>query len=463
MPSDEASKNGGRIPSYVKATPRLHSGCARLARLRASETCPAAVCCACRTYDFTRSDIPLRLPMPSRSLIVLSFDALATSPLGPYGCSWLETPGLCRLSASSIVFDRVIAASLSPLAVLEGFMRDMRSGASVAASASSSGASSLFFTDSQAAADLSAAGGFDETVLVEEGSEGLETGDAVAPAREIEETQYARLLAAALARRESLGPTPHLLWIHSSSLTRHWDAPHALRDADDAYQDDEEFSAADPQVAAEIDAARQSVVPPHLHLDDDTDPDFVLAWMSAYGAQIRAVDALIDVVLDTIETGTSEDGVATDLVLASTSGFALGEHRWIGTAAGPPRSPRIQLPLMIRQHSSEPLRSLHLASSSRLAATLIELITGAEPQGGEPSLLRDTTSDRWATPPESLEPVCETDGGELAPGAVMKTTPEWFYVRDVEGDEHLYLKPDDRNDANDIASRESDVVEALRE
>lgn len=401
--------------------------------------------------------------MSTRSLIVLSFDALATSPLGPYGCSWLETPGLCRLSAASIVFDRIIAASLSPQAVLEGFLRDPRSGASVAATASSRGLPTWLFTDSRAAAEIPAVADFDETIWIDRQPEGAAADEPVTPASEIEEMQYARLLAAALARREALAASPHLLWIHSSSLAHRWDAPHALRDADDAYQDDDELSEADPLVAADIEAARQSVTPPHLRLEDHADPDLVLAWMSAYGAQVRAVDALIDVLLDTLEEGTSEGGVETDLVVASTSGFALGEHGWLGAAAGPPRSPRLQLPLIIRHSGREPLRSLHPASSNRVAATLVEMLRGDEAGRGEASLLRDTTPDRWATPPESLEPVCETDGSDLAPGAVLKTTPGWFYARDGEGDEHLFLKPDDRNDANDIASRESEVVETLRE
>jgi hypothetical protein len=39
------------------------------------------------------------------------------------------------------------------------------------------------------------------------------------------------------------------------------------------------------------------------------------------------------------------------------------------------------------------------------------------------------------------------------------TTREWFFVVDPDEKVRLYLKPDDVNDFNDVASRCHDVVE----
>src|SRR5690606_11202539 len=102
-------------------------------------------------------------------------------------------------------------------------------------------------------------------------------------------------------------------------------------------------------------------------------------------------------------------------------------------------------------------------SSARLAATLIEMITGDEAAaGGDASLLRDAAPARWASAPDPLAPILETETGEDGEGVILKTTPGWFYCRDATGEEHLYLKPDDRNDANDIADLKPEVVESFR-
>lgn len=421
--------------------------------------------------------------MPNRSLIVLTFEALATSPLAPYGCSWLEGPGLNRLAASSLVFDRVVAASVSPEDVLAGYFRDTAGGQSVAAVAAAAGMATLLFTDSDEALELGAAALFDQCVRVE-GLPESAGDEPLGPADQVEEMHLARLLAAALAQRETLGDAPALVWIHSASLARLWDAPHALRTADEhdyeepqPEEDDgserDELAPPDYEEEAELEIARQAIIPPDLQLESDADPDLLLAWMAAYGGQIRALDSLLEVLLDALE-----EGPEADFVLASTSGFALGEHGWIGAAAGPPYSPRIQLPLMIRQAGRQPLRSLHLAFSDRLAATLIEMLSDHPPADGHESLLQDVTPERWAAPPEPLAPILVTQTSEPptsttaeaasdsepgpAAAAVLKTSPGWLYYREPNGDEHLYLKPDDRNDINDIANLKPEVVQTFQ-
>ena len=73
------------------------------------------------------------------------------------------------------------------------------------------------------------AAGFAEKIL-------LPVNEAAAPAKDIEETQIARMTQAAMeviARQQE----PYLLWIHSRGMSGAWDAPlkyrNAFRDEDD--------------------------------------------------------------------------------------------------------------------------------------------------------------------------------------------------------------------------------------
>src|SRR5205823_5951473 len=56
-----------------------------------------------RAYD--------RSIMPALRAIVLSIDRLGASWLGPYGNTWLDTPGFNRLAAQSLLFETAIADS----------------------------------------------------------------------------------------------------------------------------------------------------------------------------------------------------------------------------------------------------------------------------------------------------------------------------------------------------------------
>jgi hypothetical protein len=43
------------------------------------------------------------------------------------------------------------------------------------------------------------------------------------------------------------------------------------------------------------------------------------------------------------------------------------------------------------------------------------------------------------------------------------TTDDWFYVRDQDESEHLFLKPDDVEDFNDVARIRVEIVEKFRD
>jgi hypothetical protein len=64
--------------------------------------------------------------------------------------------------------------------------------------------------------------------------------------------------------------------------------------------------------------------------------------------------------------------------------------------------------------------------------------------------------EQWCQSDEGTSVITQSDRTEHA-----VTTPDWFYVQDHDQSEHLYLKPDDIDDFNDVARLRPDIVEQL--
>jgi len=78
------------------------------------------------------------------------------------------------------------------------------------------------------------------------------------------------------------------------------------------------------------------------------------------------------------------------------------------------------------------------------------------PDQADAKLLSPTA---WA---ESLDPLSPAIHTTSRTGSDSLTTPDWFYYRDAQH-EALFVKPDDRNDFNNVARRMPAIVEPLRE
>lgn len=388
--------------------------------------------------------------MARSSVVVFTFEGLSTAPLGPYGCSWLDTPGIDRLAASSIIFDRYYACSTDPHIVLRKCLSIDHSPTTLAKLASLLGMPTLFFTDSAAAIELPEVQDFDQCTLVQ-ASESQDLAD------DFEDTSLGRLLAAAFTNRESLGDTPHLLWVHSAALVQQWDAPLDFRSSDDLdldVLDDQESDA-----GAALRQALYAIKPPSIELTDSHDPDLLIAWMAAYAAQVRLIDTLLEVVVQAFA-----DQPETTVVLTSTGGFALGENGYVGAAQQPPKSSRLHLPMIFRSPTGLPLRCGKPVLSDRFSIALADVIREAE-SPSQDSLLEQTLPRNWAEPQESTEPILEIIDDVGVPESHVTTyriAPGWFYVANPGGDEELYLKPDDRHDVNDVAKLSEDIVDQFR-
>jgi hypothetical protein len=257
------------------------------------------------------------------------------------------------------------------------------------------------------------------------------------PASDVAETHFARLIAAAVERAARTEPC-RLIWIHSRFLTAIWDAPLELSSSADfdfevPNEPDEDESAAEESTV--------STQPPSMELTDEDDPDLVSNWMRVYACQVRLIDLLVGVLLDSIPT---EDAT---VVIAGTSGFRLGQGGWIGHRVGPLRSADVRVPLIVSRGG--PLHVPQLTPGHRFNDLLNRTFE-------ESSAV--CTPEQWCVSASQANPISIQSDRAIA--AVCSS--QWFYVQDSDGSEHLYLKPDDIDDFNDIGRLREDVLETLR-
>jgi len=382
--------------------------------------------------------------MPKR-WVVLTCDGLAISALGAYGSSWLETPAIDALAALGTVYDRVIITHDDTLETLARFWSDRLAG---------SGAAECFLTAGPAAADLSRLAeqkGFSQCTIVEAIPD--MTCPCV-PAEDIESTAMGKLFVPLLERIAEPDDWS-TLWVHCDTLVRIWDAPSEWVAGDDSDNEGieppsdigqwlmEDFEAAS-NPKAEVDPIDHSPPPffddcivPRVAIPKDAHPDLITSWMDTYGLQVRALDQWIGIVAETI--AAHGDDIA--ILLVGTSGFCLGQNGWVGHRAGPIRSPQIHVPVIVGDQHGYGIR---MPGVRPLDGIVGELKTGDR-----------ATPAAWAMDDDDGRPSVPT----ITPRATsVVTTGTWFYVR--EGDEsRLFVKPDDREDVNDIADRCRDVVD----
>jgi hypothetical protein len=96
---------------------------------------------------------------------------------------------------------------------------------------------------------------------------------------------------------------------------------------------------------------------------------------------------------------------------------------------------------------SGPLRVPHVTASSALSSVLNSLGRGEGP------LIQPA---RWSEAETGSQVETQSKQSQIA-----VTTSRWFFVRDNDSSEHLFLKPDDLADFNDVGRIRGDVMEQL--
>lgn len=373
--------------------------------------------------------------MPSnQSAIVVVIDRLGAGFLGPYGNTWIDTPNFNRLAAESVLFDWTITDSASLEQVFQSYLQGhhaareslLPAAESLPAWLAEKGVTTTLVSDSKMICDSELANQFASVAFLSESNRSL--------ASSIDQTQLARTFAEAIDQIHAID-SPSLLWIQASGMQDVWDAPYELRSQ---FADEE-----DPQTPDFFD-------PPSLRLDDNHDPDEVLGLTHAYAGQVVVCDLCLGTLLDVL----SESRVAEDTLLIVTSprGFPLGEHGRVGETDAALYGELVHVPCFVRLPKSElaSQRSQALVHPTDLFATLCEWFDIVSPRHTEfsSSLLEVARGNTLPL----RDRVCSISKTEQA-----MRTPAWFFRRADERRE-LFVKPDDRWEANEISDRCAEVV-----
>lgn len=339
--------------------------------------------------------------------IVVSVDWLRAAYLGCYGNTWVATPAIDRLAAESIVFDEAHAAGpdlgdffraawQSPLQ--ECIQR----------------ARTKLLTDDPEVARWGAAAGFEDVTT-------LPAGEAIAPARELEETHLAAVCAAAAEQLDALNAESGILWLHLGSLGQTWDAPRALRER---YHEDDDAP------------LPEFVAPPCKLPNENFDPDERWAYALAYAAQVSTLDACLGVLFEPLRAAAWWRHAT--FLLCGTRGFPLGEHRRVGPIDQSLYGELLHVPWILRapgdRGAMERRRELVVPPDLPL------LLTGTDVTGHEQLRFQG-------------------QNGETA-----LRTRDWFLRQtncDNQTRNELYAKPDDRWEVNDVRGRCVDIVDEL--
>ncbi|MDZ7618603.1 MAG: sulfatase-like hydrolase/transferase, partial [Patescibacteria group bacterium] len=256
------------------------------------------------------------------------------------------------------------------------------------------------------------------------------------PVAHLEDTHFAACFAQ-LVDWLDRGPGDFFLWCHLGGLGTIWDAPIEYREA--------YCEAGDPP------PYRGMVVPRRI-LSRDHDPDELFGLVQAYSGQVTLLDACLGGLLGLLDE--SRLGEETALAVLGARGFPLGEHLQVGVESLPLHGELVQTSAMVRlpDGCGAAARSHELVQPADLAATLLDLAGAPVPDLGGPKSLLPIIRDH-------LEPTREYVLLAGDDKALALRTPAWYY-RQADPPE-LFVKPDDRWEANNVASRCVDVMEQL--
>ena len=385
--------------------------------------------------------------MSHRHAICLVVDGLRASALGTYGNTSFPTPHLDTLASRSLVADWLWADSPH----LNGFYRSVWRGvhqlrpegthaeASLLDQLKQAGVLQWLVTDDPWMIEQSTQLPFDEALLFENVAK---TG-AELPAEQIEDTALGRYFAEVVEQlhqwREDVADTSSMAWLHCRGMHGPWDAPTSLRE----------------DLLDEEDPPATDFVAPPVALREIDDPDVLLSYRIAYAAQIAVLDACVGALVEAIEAEFAD--TETLVILASSRGFALGEHGAIGTECAELYSERLHLPWLVYPCGNiTPLPRLgSLSQPTDIGATLLDWLGIQKTQ---------TPSDGISCLPALIGKIPKLRQLAVATGDTDERairTPAWM-LRKADTTE-LYTKPDDHWEKNAVESLCPEVVEGLQQ
>jgi arylsulfatase A-like enzyme len=255
-----------------------------------------------------------------------------------------------------------------------------------------------------------------------------------------------------------------LVWIDAPTLLPPWNLP---TESGDVYfgEDSEEEGDEDGDDAPEAGERATPWTGPLPEFVEPADDALFERLRRTYGGAVTFLDDSVAKLLSLLET----KGLLDDLLLIVTSdrGLPLGEHGSVGERIHAPYEELIHLPLIVRLPGG--------AEAGRRVAALTQ-----------PVDLMPTVADALAVPhPDvhghALLPLCRgeiaTVRSYAASGVVLHgatgwalRTPDWGLIvsemghaRDSAGVRHLYAKPADRWEVNDLVQHHPELAPYLEE
>jgi arylsulfatase A-like enzyme len=380
--------------------------------------------------------------MPAHNILVVVVDGLRASALGAYGNTSFPTPALDHFAADSFLLDWCYATSTDLGAIYCDLWQE--NAGSLPQQAKSQGYATTLVTDDPVLKSYLGAAHFDHCLSPAASRNNV---DRVARAVDIAQSAFARLFLTAAKNVASMtGDSPQLVWLHSRGMYGPWDAP---LDLQQSLLEENDL----PPI--------ETVTPPELVIGASDDPDVAFRYGCAYAAQAMVLDDCWEMLLDAVDAGGGANRWLVSLVGAR--GYPLGEHRLIGGIDPRLYGEQLHVPWLIRfpDATGRLARSNQLATHLDLAPSLVEPIEGMSVRtlaANARTAWRDAhiatsaaghrairTAD-WCLRGNPVVRLDETTGRQ-------GETP----VPEVE----LFVRPDDRWEANDVAKLCPDVVELL--
>ena len=373
--------------------------------------------------------------------LVLVFDRLGSGYLGPYGNTWIETPAWNLLASRSMLAETAVSDSVDLPSLYHSFWQGRHALSQrhtvdvppLSRHLADHHVNSYLVTDEQSVAEHPCAESFTERLVLPGGEE--------REAEDIEQSQLARLFATVVDVLEQARP-PFLLWVHARAMQGPWDAPYDLR-----YHFAEEEDPDPPRTAR----------PPDLWLAEDYDPDELLGFQHAYAGQVSLLDTCLGILLDALWSGPHAQD--TGLLATATRGYPLGEHHYVGTSVPLLHGEVLQVPWLFHAPTGEGAawRAHQILQPPDIFPSLLEWLDvplPPPPLWGRSALPRHLEAESRT----AREQAVSVNGSHLA-----IRVPAWFLCHDDAGQPHLYAKPDDRWEGNEVANRCQEVVEQLTE
>jgi arylsulfatase A-like enzyme len=381
--------------------------------------------------------------MSQSHVLIVVVDGLRASALGAYGNTSFPTPVLNQFAAESLLFDDCYAPAADLAAIyralwcsrhpLRGRGQD-RTDLALPLLLKRAGYRSTLATDDSELLSSSSAAAFDEQIACEGRGSGRESESAVI---------RTLALASEIVVSVSQNDIPQLVWVHLNGLYGLWNAPLALQE--------QLLDEGDPPPVTEA-------TPPDFVLGENHDADLAFRYGCAYAAQIMLLDECWSGLLESLhEAGHGRQWLTMFL---GARGFPLGEHQRVGGVDQRLYVEQLHVPWLIRFPDGRG----RLCRVGGLVSHLDVLPTIADWVGIEMS--HESSADAvydgmsalsWA---QQANREWRSELFSATDHARSLRTSEWSLRLPITEVDHaeadsaeLYVRPDDRWEANDVAAR----------